>query len=572
MQELSVAALEGCVADGHRAMPTFSVTALEAVVLLASKEEAQVRVAPGERAFECKLRALEGQSAPRLCLTFAGGTKRIVALTEVESGRWHGAFVAEQVVSTLALHVTGPGRFIFAGAWLSADPPHMGKTPTLREGAIAFARAVFAKLPLELRRRLLASGARARFLKRLRTAKGDRPGASLSPPSATRSCEALRADFDNRAAVARGLHHPSHVSGPLPNPPLNPPVKIVAFYLPQYHPIAENDAWWGQGFTEWTNVAKAQPQFVGHHQPRLPGELGFYDLRTPGVLSAQAQLARAYGISAFCFHYYWFAGRRLLERPLDAFLADPSIDIGFCLCWANENWTRRWDGEDQSILIAQEHSLDDHARVFADMARYMEDPRYLRINGAPVVVVYRPDIIAHAREMTALWRAEAIQRGWSGVYLVATSAFRFEEPQKLGFDALAEFPPHGLVADRAAGIDWINSAHQGLVFDYEKVAAAETRRLRNAPKRGVVFPGVMPSWDNEARRPGGGAIYHGATPEAYGAWLKAALDRAMESLPDDRRLLFINAWNEWAEGAYLEPDRKFGRAFLAETARQLMSL
>jgi lipopolysaccharide biosynthesis protein len=288
------------------------------------------------------------------------------------------------------------------------------------------------------------------------------------------------------------------------------------------------------------------------------------------VLAQQAALARGHGVSAFCFHYYWFAGKRLLEAPIEAFLADRSIGIDFCLCWANENWTRRWDGDDDKILIAQSHTLEDHARVFEDLARHMDDPRYLRVEGKPIVVVYRPDIIAHAAEMTALWRVAAVKRGWPGLYLVAANAFRFDEPERLGFDALVEFPPHGIVADSIADrLRWLNPSHTGAVYDYGSVAAAETRRMQGASGRGVVFPGVMPGWDNEARRPGAGVVYHNATPGAYGAWLRAAIDRAARTLPADRRFVFINAWNEWAEGAYLEPDRAFGRAFLAETAQAL---
>jgi hypothetical protein len=564
MRELKLGALRGGAVESLGALPVLTLVASKARADLLEAGGQACVLKPGEHFVELKLFALEGVLAPQLALSLAG-VERLIALQEVATGQWRAALVLEQRADAVSLMLAGPGRIAFAGAFVVAEEGAAAAAPTFRGAATTLARALFRKLPLSIRRSLLSSGGRARWLERTRTAA---PPAAPQLPASTNACDALQVDFENRAAVARGLRHPSYTEDTPAEPPPSD-VKLVAFYLPQYHAIPENDSWWGKGFTEWTNVAKAQPQFVGHHQPRLPGELGFYDLTTPGVMAAQAQLARAHGIGAFCFHYYWFSGKRLLEKPLDAFLEDRSIDIEFCLCWANESWTRRWDGRDDQILMAQDHSAEDHARVFSDLARYMDDPRYMRIEGAPVLIVYRPDIIAHAEEMTALWRQEAKRRGWPGIYLVATTAFRFDEPERLGFDALVEFPPHGLLSDPAQGLSWINTAHAGAVFDYAKVAADEARRNARASAGATVFPGVMPGWDNEARRPGAGAIYHGATPDAYGAWLGAAIARAERTLQPDRRLVFINAWNEWAEGAHLEPDRKFGRAFLAETARQL---
>ena len=377
--------------------------------------------------------------------------------------------------------------------------------------------------------------------------------------------EVRRADFDARFAVARGVKEAVAriASGTAPHD-----ARIVAFYLPQFHRVPENDVWWGAGFTEWRNVAKAAPQFLGHYQPRLPGELGFYDLTAPNALHRQVELANQYGVSAFCFHHYWFAGKRLLERPLDQFLADKTLQLSFALCWANENWTRRWDGADDALLIAQSHSVEDHARVFDDMARYLEDPRALRVGDKPLIVVYRPALIADAHAMTEIWRERAAKRGWPGLYLAATDAFQFEDVANLGFDGLVEFPPHGLSPPQIGRkLAWLNPVHRGAVFDYA-VAAEEaiTRLRRRSSARNDVFPGVMPGWDNEARRPGAGNIFHNATPGAFGAWLGAACDIAGKSLAPDRRFVFINAWNEWAEGAYLEPDDKWGRAFLEAMA------
>lgn len=570
MLDLELGALHDIESDGASALPILRVRSAGARADLVAADGAQLALAPGEYLFELRARAIHGALAPRLVASLAGGGAREAELAETAPGVLRCALVVERSVASIAVAFSGAGAVIFAGSRIDAGGPEAAPPPSLRAGAVTMGRALFRKLPQAWRRALLASGRRARWLGRLRKTGGDeleRVGGRRIGPDGDDAV--WRMSFEDRLAVAHGLKHPAYTEEAPERPPQGA-ARLIAFHLPQFHPIPENDAWWGRGFTEWSNVAKAQPQFLGHYQPRLPGELGFYDLRTPGVLARQAELARAYGVSAFCFHYYWFAGKRLLEAPIEAFLADRSIDIEFCLCWANENWTRRWDGDESKILIAQSHTLEDHARVFADLARHMDDPRYLRVEGKPIVVVYRPDIIAHAAEMTALWRDAAQRRGWPGLYLVAANAFRFDEPDRLGFDALVEFPPHGIVADAiAARLRWLNADHAGAVYDYPAVAAAEMRRMQSAPGRGTVFPGVMPGWDNEARRPGAGVIYHDATPQAYGAWLRAAIERAARTLPADRRFVFINAWNEWAEGAYLEPDRAFGRAFLAETARAL---
>ncbi len=572
MLELKLGALRDLSSDDAPALPILNATGPAPRAALLGEGGEDLGLAPGEYLFELRARALAGTLAPALIAVLSGGGERKARLSEVSPGVWRCALTADRSIASLGVALPGAVSLVVAGARIGTEEGVSQAAPTIIAGAVGLGRALFRKLPREWRRSLLASGRRAKWLAQVRkadSAGAQAPGGRLVVGDQANDAAALRADFDNRHGVARGLRRPEFTEAAPATPPQGA-AKLFAFHLPQVHAIAEKDAWWGRGFTEWSNVAKAQPQFLGHYQPRLPGELGFYDLGAPGVLARQAQLARAYGVGAFCFHYYWFAGKRLLEAPLDGFLADRSIDIEFALCWANENWTRRWDGDDAQILIAQEHTLEDHARVFEDLARYMEDPRYLRVDGRPLLVVYRPDIIAHAREMTALWRQKAAQRGWSGLYLVAANAFRFDEPERLGFDALVEFPPHGFVGDPIGDkLDWLNPNHTGAVFDYGAVAAAEARRMRTAPPRGTVFPGVMPGWDNEARRPGAGVVYHDATPAAYGLWLRAAIERAARTLPADRRFVFINAWNEWAEGAYLEPDRAFGRAFLAETARAL---
>jgi hypothetical protein len=576
--KLHLDALSDLETDGAAAFPVLRVTGNAPHARLTTEPGQSVALAPGEYFVEIEARALEGALRFELSAVLAGGGLRSLDLVSTAPGVWRSAFTTLATIETLDIAFHDAGAFIFVGASIRTDGLEEQPAPSLIGGAVMLARAAFRKLPQSARRAIVGSASRAKWLARVRDAaetpaEGRSGGRIMVGGEADSDGAALRADFENRLAIARGAREASYVDETSTPAPSRPGAKLIAFHLPQFHPIPENDAWWGAGFTEWANVAKAAPQFLGHMQPRLPGELGFYDLRTPGVLKQQANLARAHGVSAFCFHYYWFAGKRLLEAPLDAFVADRSIDIEFCLCWANENWTRRWDGAGNEILIAQDHSLEDHRRVFADLARYAEDPRYLRIDGKPLLVVYRPDIIPNAHEMTALWREQAAKLGWKGVYLVATNAFRFDKPARLGFDALVEFPPHGFVADRIdPTLRWLNQRHGGAVYDYGAVAAAEVRRMNAAGQgRHPVFPGVMPGWDNEARRPGAGVVYHCSTPEAYGAWLRAAISRAERSLPHDRQLVFINAWNEWAEGAYLEPDRTFGRAYLAATARAFIN-
>lgn len=376
---------------------------------------------------------------------------------------------------------------------------------------------------------------------------------------------AWRRTYDHAMDVARNTRS-DHFAGPIVEPItlVADAPKVVAFYLPQFHPIPENDAWWGKGFTEWSNVSKAQPQFPGHYQPRLPADLGYYDLRVRDVMARQVSLARNAGLHAFCFHYYWFDGKRLLEGPIEAYLADPSLDLPFALCWANENWTRRWEGDEDDVLIGQNHSPEDDAAVFRDMARYMADPRYLRVGGRPVLVVYRPDLLPDPKTTTRLWRDLARDLGLGEIILHATTAFGFSDYAGCGFDGVIDFPPHGVeVAEITSKVRPLHDGFHGQVYDYGGVVQAKLRALATA-EAGFV-PGVMPSWDNQARKPGGGKVFHGSEPALYHRWLSGALDHAQRTRPPGEALVFVNAWNEWGEGAYLEPDRWFGHAYLHAT-------
>ena len=228
-----------------------------------------------------------------------------------------------------------------------------------------------------------------------------------------------------------------------PNPEGKPLVRCIAFYLPQFHPIRENDDWWGTGFTEWTNVTRATPLFPGHYQPHLPADMGFYDLRLSEVREQQAALARQYGIHGFCYYHYWFAGRRLLEQPVEAVRASGRPDYPYCFCWANENWTRRWDGADNDILIAQDPNRTDDKRFITDLLPHLRDPRYIRVGGKALLIVYRVGLLPNAKRSAEIWRETARREGVGDLYICAAKTYDTSDPVYYGFDAIVEFPPHG---------------------------------------------------------------------------------------------------------------------------------
>jgi lipopolysaccharide biosynthesis protein len=346
-----------------------------------------------------------------------------------------------------------------------------------------------------------------------------------------------------------------------------PLVRAIAFYLPQFHPIDENDRWWGKGFTEWTNVTRAKPNFVGHYQPHLPGELGFYDLRLPEVQQAQAELARAYGLHGFCYYYYWFSGTRLLERPVERMRESGRPDFPYCLCWANENWTRRWDGADREILIAQNPSRADDERLIRDVLPHLRDRRYIRVDGRPIFIVYRVGLLPDARETVQIWRDVCRREGVGDIHLCAAKTYDTADPARYGFDSVVEFPPHGVrtppVNER---VEITNPDFQGLIVDYRQFVLDALAQ----PDPGYrVYRTAFPAWDNAPRRPSNALTFMNATPEIYEIWLRELVARAVEQRSAGERLVFINAWNEWAEGAHLEPDRRYGRQYLEATRRAL---
>jgi lipopolysaccharide biosynthesis protein len=335
--------------------------------------------------------------------------------------------------------------------------------------------------------------------------------------------------------------------------------RLIAFYLPQFHPISENDHWWGNGFTEWTSVVQARPLFPGHYQPHLPGELGFYDLRVPEVREQQAELARSHGIEGFCYWHYWFHGKRLLERPFDEVLASGRPDFPFCLAWANESWSRRWHGRDEDVLQAQTYSAADdrdHARW---LVRAFADPRYIRVEGRPLFLVYNPGALPVPAATTATLREESARQGLAEPFLVGVSSHAEADWRRHGFDANLAFEPQ---------LGLIPSAPSGVVTttDYAVACGRMRARVFAYPR----LPCVVVSWDNTPRRGREGIVFVNATPGAFEAGLRTAIASVREE-PLQRRLVFLNAWNEWGEGNHLEPDRRHGRAYLDATRRALAS-
>jgi lipopolysaccharide biosynthesis protein len=358
-------------------------------------------------------------------------------------------------------------------------------------------------------------------------------------------------------------------------------VQVIAINLPQFHPVPENDQWWGRGFTEWTNVTKAKPLFPGHHQPHLPADLGFYDLRLPEARAAQAELARQYGISAFCYYHYWFTGKRILERPVDEIVNSGEPDFPFCLCWANENWTRTWDGRDREVLLEQTYSSDDDRAHIQSLIPILSDPRYLRMDGKPALFIYRADLLPDAAATAEVWRDEVRKAGLGELFLGAFVT-RTVDLDGWNFDVAVEFVPcpfqpsakrtmkrlaTALVTRTFARLRGTEQAAMHLYDDLvdDRTAAAPPSGASHDRWLRCVTPG----WDNSARRKRGPIIFLGSNARKYGAWLTRMIRWTRQHLPEGRRFVFVNAWNEWAEGNHLEPDRKDGHAFLVATQESL---
>lgn len=359
---------------------------------------------------------------------------------------------------------------------------------------------------------------------------------------------------------------------------MRPQAHLFAFYLPQFHPIPENDEWWGKGFTEWTNTAKAKPWFHGHYQPHIPADLGFYDLRVPESRAAQAEMAKAHGIEAFCYYHYWFAGRRILERPFQEVLQSGQPDFPFCLCWANETWTGIWHGTPNRTLIEQTYPGDhDHRTHFEALLPAFADRRYVTVHGKPIFVIYMPKKIPDARRTMDLWREMAVKAGLSGLHLVGVSTQPIWNPLDYGFDAsiVQRLPPKPLPGrqpwvSKRRPLEWLRRKYlerTGLpaIYNYEEV------RDVLMPVRFEAYdsyPCLIHAWDNSPRSGRNGLVLHGSTPELFRPIFRRALQVSAHK-PLEERIIFLKSWNEWAEGNHLEPDLKFGRGYLEIIQREL---
>lgn len=367
-----------------------------------------------------------------------------------------------------------------------------------------------------------------------------------------------------------------------------PRARVIAFYLPQFHPIPENDAWWGKGFTEWTNVVTGRPRFAGHYQPHLPADLGFYDLRLKETRVAQATLAQRFGIEGFCYYHYWFSGRRLLGRPLDDMLVSGEPDLPFCLCWANQTWSRAWSGRDHDVLMRQAYDAADNTEHIDWLTDVFQDKRYIRVEGRPLFLFYLPEDIPDVASLLREWRSASLAKIAVDPYFCAVrtgfSTLDANGLQALGFDGVVEFEPNrkhfpttknatghavslaqrflpGRWYDVLRNSGWLGRRTLNTVVDY---VAYVTRSVSRPALEDSTYPVVFPSWDNAVRRTSA-TIIENHDPSEYQRWLSDAISRVEKRSPD-KRLVFVNAWNEWAEGCHLEPDRRHGTAFLEATA------
>ena len=335
--------------------------------------------------------------------------------------------------------------------------------------------------------------------------------------------------------------------------------RAIAFYLPQFHPTPENDEWWGKGFTEWTNVARATPRFLGHYQPHVPTDLGFYDLRLPEAREAQATLAKNYGVSGFCYYHYWFSGRRPLSTVEELILSEGKPSTPFIFCWANESWTRSWDGQSEEVLLEQSYSIEDDDEHFAYLLPFFEDPRYIRVGGKPLFLVYRPQDMPDPGGFAERWRKRAREAGLAGIHIAGVEAHTVPvDPRGFGFDSTIGFLPVDPIPYEG---DIVIERFDDEVVDYPLTVA-------NVVKSGLVrpwpfAPAVTPRWDNTPRRKTNARIYANASPEVFEDWVTHASEASRPLDPSDSssRFVFVVAWNEWAEGNHIEPDERFGHRF-----------
>ena len=358
-------------------------------------------------------------------------------------------------------------------------------------------------------------------------------------------------------------------------------VKIIAIHLPQFYPFKENNNWWGKGFTEWTNVVDTQPKFKSHYQPHLPADLGFYDLRLEEARLAQETLAKEYEIYGFCYYHYWFNGKQLLNEPVERKLKNFKEDLPFMLCWANETWSRTWTGKEKEILIAQSYSLEDHKNHIQHLIKNIfKDERYIKIDNKPFVAIYRPSQIPVLKEMVNLWEEECKKAGFNGIHLAYMMSEGFKvNPSEINFNASIEFkpdfisnPPHkkaSLIYRILSKLKIYRSVlTKNHVIDYNDFVKHQLNLEEITWKN---YKGVTPMWDNSARRKNTHAfILHNSTPEGYQNWLENVMKKSLNKDLNDN-FIFINAWNEWAEGNHLEPCKKWGLRYLEATKNAIQN-
>lgn len=353
--------------------------------------------------------------------------------------------------------------------------------------------------------------------------------------------------------------------------PLDTQTKLIAYYLPQFHQIELNDKNFGRGFTEWDNTTKAKPHFDGHYQPHLPIDTGFYNLSTDTVMKRQIELAKNYGIHGFCFHYYWFSGKRLLEKPIFNWLNNKELNLPFCFCWANENWSKLWDGGKKELILKQELKNDDATKFFNDILMFFKDDRYIKIDNKPLLIIYNPTMFDKTKflEFNKQIRTLAKDNGFDDIYLLATGCRGFDAQKEWHFDGIAEFPPHAMKKLNLYSLEnkFLNPKFVANIFDMQDYINNKHYLYKT---QNNVFKALFPSWDNTARKAYTGAgVYYGETPNLYKNWLKDLIHWTKENHKDNEQIIFINAWNEWAEGAHLEPDKKYGYAYLQATKEAL---
>lgn len=356
-------------------------------------------------------------------------------------------------------------------------------------------------------------------------------------------------------------------------------VKPITFFLPQFHTFPENDKWWGKGFTEWVNTRKAVPKFEGHYQPRTPHEdIGYYDLSQFETLKKQITLAKQHGIYAFCFYYYWFSGHKLMEKPIRMLYEHPEIDMNYCLCWANENFTRAWDGKNKEVIMRQKYQKEDAYNFICDIKEYCMDTRYVRVDGKPVVIVYNPGQIPDAKDVFDSWRKYAIEQG-IGEIQIWTCQTANNTAERLGIldaiDAEVEFPPHNMWWDNITVNDLELGRYSAGIFNYHKLVKGAINAIRQ--QRGVdmakpLYRGCMMGWDNAARRENGWTTYIAYSLKDFYRWISEICNDTRQRNLEDNRYFFVNAWNEWAEGTYLEPDEKYGYANINTLSRAIYDI